>query len=66
MTFTWWHEQGILEGERKMLHRQLERRFGPLSQEVRERLDMLPLERVEALSTAILDATSLKELGLED
>jgi hypothetical protein len=70
MTFTWWHEkgrtEGILEGERKLVRSLLERRFGPLSPEVRERLDALPAERIEALGVALLDAKSLKELGLED
>ncbi len=65
-----WHErgreQGILEGEKKMLYLLLERRFGVLGRNVRERLDALPLERIDALAGAVLDAKSLKELGLED
>lgn len=65
-----WHErgreQGILEGEKKILYIQLERRFGALDRIVRERLDALPPDRIEALGAAVLDAKSLKELGLED
>jgi hypothetical protein len=65
-----WHErgreQGIREGEKKVLAILLERRFGALSRDVRERLEALPPERLEALSAAILDAKSLRELGLED
>jgi len=57
-----WEERG----ERKILERQLQRRFGPLNPEIRERLAHLPVERLEELADAILDAKSLKELGLED
>jgi hypothetical protein len=57
-----WHEQGM----RKILERLLQRRFGPLSDKARERLATLPAERLEELAEAMLDATSLKELGLED
>ncbi|HKI33829.1 MAG TPA: DUF4351 domain-containing protein [Gemmataceae bacterium] len=59
---TTWHEQG----ERKILERQLQKRFGPLSDKVRERLAALSAERLEELAEAILDAKSLKDLGLED
>jgi hypothetical protein len=62
MLATSWHEQGA----RKILERLLQRRFGPLSDEVRERLASLPAERLEELADAILEAKSLKELGLED
>ena len=70
MAMNWWEEQGrkqgILEGEKKVLRMLLERRFGALSREVREHLDALSGDRIEALSAAILDAKSLRELGLED
>jgi hypothetical protein len=59
---TTWHEQG----ERKILERQLRRRFGPLSDRARERLAAMPEERLEELADGILDGKSLKELGLED
>jgi Domain of unknown function (DUF4351) len=59
---TTWHEQG----ERKILERQLQRRFGPLSDRVRERLAVMQEERLEELADDILDGKSLKELGLED
>ncbi|HZT81860.1 MAG TPA: DUF4351 domain-containing protein, partial [Gemmataceae bacterium] len=69
MTTTWHEEgrkQGVLEGEKKVLAILLERRFGAISRDVRDRLDALPPERLEALTAAILEAKSLRELGLED
>jgi hypothetical protein len=61
-----WEERGVVRGERTILERQLQRRFGPLKPEIRERLARLPAERLEELADAILDAKSLKELGLDD
>jgi hypothetical protein len=59
-------EQGRQEGRRELLQNQLEKRFGPLSASVRERLQSLSRERLIELSLAVLDAQSLRELGLED
>ena len=57
-------EKGLQQGQRTTLQKQLEARFGPLSASVRERLNSLSPERLEALS--LLTARSLQELGLED
>jgi hypothetical protein len=59
-------EKGEVQGQRRVLQRQLAKRFGPLSEQVRARLDALSAERLEELALAVLDAKSLKELGLED
>lgn len=59
-------EKGSEHGHRMMLQLQLEARFGPLSPEVRERLERLDSERLMALAIALLTAQSLQELGLED
>ncbi len=59
-------ERGVLKGEQQAAKRQLEKRFGPLSVGVQQRLAALPLERVQQISDALLTAKSLRELGLED
>ena len=59
-------EKGLQQGWRTAVQKQLEARFGPLSASVRERLDSLGPERLEALALELLKAQSLQELGLED
>ena len=59
-------EQGIERGQRTLLERQLTRRFGPLSETVRQRLASWPAERLTQLSDTLFEAASLQELGLED
>jgi Domain of unknown function (DUF4351) len=59
-------EKGLQQGQRTMLQKQLEARFGVLSPSARGRLDSLGPERLEALALALLKAQSLQELGLED
>jgi predicted transposase YdaD len=55
-------EEGREEGERALIIRQLTRRVGELSQEVRSRVESLPLEQLENLGEALLDFTSLADL----
>jgi flagellar biosynthesis/type III secretory pathway protein FliH len=59
-------EQGREQGQRRALQVQLERKFGPLSVEVQRRLEEWPAERLNELLFGILDAPSLKALGLQD
>jgi hypothetical protein len=62
-------EKGVqqgMQGWRRSLKKQLEARLGPLSSHVEERLQSLSPEELEGLSLALLQATSFKELGLED
>ncbi len=57
--------QGRLKGIRNLVIRQLEHRFGPLSQEARKRVERLDDEKqLDSLSERLLDAGSLAELGL--
>ncbi len=50
------------EGERALVIRLLTRRVGELPQEVREKVESLPLEQLENLGEALLDFTSLADL----
>jgi hypothetical protein len=63
-------EEGIEFGEeraqRRLVQRQLTRKFGPLSSAVQARLDALTMPQLDVLAEELLDAKSLAELGLED
>jgi hypothetical protein len=59
-------KEGETEGQRRSARLQLEKRFGPLSPAVQQRLNEWPAERLDELLLALLDAPSLKALGLED
>jgi hypothetical protein len=54
--------QGRLEGEAKMLLRQLERRFGPLVEDVTERVRSAPEAELEKWFDRVLTATSLDDV----
>ncbi len=58
-------EQGILRGERKTLLRLLERKFAPLPDSVRTRLEAITnAEELERLTDTILTAETLEDMGL--
>ena len=65
-----WREQGEVigeargrvEGERKVLRRQLVRRFGELSAEVEARLAAASDVEIETWADRILDAATLEEV----
>jgi hypothetical protein len=59
-------ERGVLQGERRTVLRQLEAKFGPLSAEVKQRVEALSPEEFAQLPLDLLKAKSLKELRLED
>ncbi len=59
-------QQGLQQGWRIAIQKQLEAEFGPLSPGAQQRLDSLSPEQIEAMAPALLHATSLQELGLED
>jgi len=61
-----WYDQGMRQGKTQLLQRQLERRFGPLPPSAKERLQALPEARLLEVGEALLQAQSLRELGLED
>jgi hypothetical protein len=59
---TSWKEEGIIEGERSLVVKQLTRKLGNLSPELLARVSSLNLERVEALAEDLLDFTSVGDL----
>ena len=54
------------KGSRSMLMRVLQRRFGPLRETVRRRVEEWPADKLEELVESALSATSLSELGLDE
>ena len=60
------YERGKLHGERSVVLRQLQAKFGALSPQVQERVEALSAEELQQLQLALLNAQSLKELNLED
>jgi flagellar biosynthesis/type III secretory pathway protein FliH len=59
-------QQGLQQGQRTTLRKQIEARFGPLSTSAQERLDSLNSARLEGLTLELLKAQSLQDLGLDD
>jgi hypothetical protein len=59
-------KRGELQGQRKLLLDQLEFKFPPLSEGIRQHVTQLPEDKVRQLARAVLTAKSLDELGLED
>src|SRR5439155_814416 len=59
------YERGKIEGRREMALRLLEKKFGPLSPEARRHMDALTYEELGQIAENVLDAQSLKELGIE-
>lgn len=55
-------EEGRVEGERSLIVRLLQKRFGELPQQVRERVETLCLEQLENLGEALLDFNSMADL----
>ncbi len=60
------YERGLMQGERRVVVRQLEAKFGSLLPQVKERVEALSLEDLQQLQLDLLHAQSLKELRLED
>jgi putative transposase len=58
--------EGMAKGLRRSVRLLLERRFGPLSPAVLQRLEAWPTDRLEELLLAVPEAASLQELRLED
>ena len=58
--------RGVDKGQRELVRLQIERRLGPLSEAAQSRLAGWPAERLTELGIALLSATSLQQLGLED
>ena len=59
-------ERGRVKERREILAAQLAQKFGPLSDDVKARLEQLPPKRLRELTLSVLAAQSLKESGLAD
>ncbi|MBD2439920.1 DUF4351 domain-containing protein [Nostoc sp. FACHB-110] len=59
---TSWMEEGIQQGELKIIHRQLTRRIGAITPELQERLRGLSLTQLEDLAEALLDFSTEADL----
>ncbi|MCI0702985.1 MAG: DUF4351 domain-containing protein [Planctomycetia bacterium] len=59
-------ERGRLLGKQDVVRKQLAKKFGPLPQDILQQIETLSVERLDEILLAILDAKSLKELGLAD
>jgi Domain of unknown function (DUF4351) len=59
---TSWKEEGIIEGERSLVVKQLTRKLGNLSPELLAKVNGLNLERVEALAEDLLDFKHVGDL----
>ena len=55
-------QQGMQQGEEKVLERQLTRRFGPLSEATRQRLQAADINQLEHWADNILDAKTLDDV----
>ena len=55
-------QQGLQEGESYLILRQLNRRFGEISDELVAKVKSLPIDELENLSLAIFDFQSLAYL----
>jgi hypothetical protein len=58
-------ERGIEQGERRSTLRMMEAKFGPLSVEVKRRVEELSPDALVRLQIDILTARSLEDLGLD-
>ena len=55
-------EQGIEQGGRSIVLRQLERRVGDLPEGIRSQVELFSLNEIESLGEALLDFTNLSDL----
>lgn len=61
-----WIGQGRKQGQRELVQAILEKRFGPISEQVKQRVEAWPLDQLSELAFAIPTAPSLQALGLEE
>ena len=59
------YERGIEQGERRAALLQMEARFGPLSPEVKQRVETLSPGALDQLLLNLLDAKTLEDLHLD-
>lgn len=56
------YDRGLEQGERSLVLRQLDYKFGELSASISDQIKSLSLPKIEALSKALLDFTSIEDL----
>ena len=59
-------EQGRVLGQRELLRKQLQKKFGELPQVTLDRLSELSVEQLEEIGLSYTDVATLKDLGLTD
>jgi flagellar biosynthesis/type III secretory pathway protein FliH len=59
-------ERGIEQGERRLTLRLMEAKFGPLTPEVKQRVEALSSEALAQLQLELLNAQALEDLHLDD
>jgi hypothetical protein len=60
------YERGRIEERRETALLQLEAKFGPLSPEVKQRVETLSPEQLRQLLLDLVKGQSLKDMGLQD
>jgi hypothetical protein len=60
------YERGILQGQRLSALLLLERKFGPLAAEIKQKVEALSPEQLQRVLLDLIKAQSLQELGLQD
>jgi hypothetical protein len=63
---TTYYERLLKEGERRLLRKLLEARFGPLKPDAIQRLEKLTAKQLDKVALTFFKAKSLSELGLAD
>ena len=58
-------DEGREEGVRQAFQLLLERRFGPITADLRGKIDRLSVDETRAKMLALFDGQSLEDLGLE-
>jgi predicted transposase YdaD len=56
------YQEAQIDGEQRLVLKQLARKFGVITPESRSRVSSLTIDRVEALGEALLDFTSMADL----
>jgi predicted transposase/invertase (TIGR01784 family) len=56
------YQEAMADGEQILVLKQLTRKFGNISSEIRSRVNSLTIDRVESLGEALLDFTSIADL----
>jgi predicted transposase YdaD len=56
------YQEAQIDGEQRLVLKQLTRKLGTITPEMRSRLSSLTIDRVESLGEALLDFTSMADL----